>query len=386
MTSTCDTTVPVDSANGRCHECALLPDLLDQIGAGDDAAWTELAQHRTLFLWNGQRVNLIEFLQRLRETPWAFDLVGRSSFALDCAHALAQDRFGSPGWSGDGKPAASRSATKSAYYWRAVAQYVRSMEDGNPDIAALEWELTIASVLQAHVLRHFRLACQEARRNSNPTRTRYRWHKNGCVLTVWLPARMRGRERRRWLERNVPNPVPERPGERNRIQAIIDARLGTSECHALGADLSALPLFAPAEAALDNLANDDCPTRSLPEAVADEKAQSTNEQRPAIRALGPTAIKQLVLAVFEAMAEGSYNERILAQRFGLSSPTMSRFAGSRWRGHGLADIPDLFLNVAHMLAHEERLVEAAQAAGVWPTVSSIVEMVPNPRFRRDGHA
>jgi len=116
--------------------------------------------------------------------------------------------------------------------------------------------------------------------------------------------------------------------------------------------------------------------------VAQEKAEAIHEQRPAIQALGVSALRALVLRIFDALAEGHYEDSMLADAFGLSKATFSRFAGSRWQAGDNARVPDLWLNVARTLSAHTAFGEAAQRAGVWARVEEVLRRSPSSRTRR----
>jgi len=132
---------------------------------------------------------------------------------------------------------------------------------------------------------------------------------------------------------------------------------------------------------IEVLAQADVTDRDLRTFVADEKAGAIERQRPAIRSLGAARLRALVLAILDALTDGSFNERKLAGQFGISLSTMSRFAGSRWQPDSRAQPPDLYVNLAHLLASDPVLTECAQDAGVFPTVAQVRQNVPTPRLR-----
>jgi hypothetical protein len=111
----------------------------------------------------------------------------------------------------------------------------------------------------------------------------------------------------------------------------------------------------------------------LAAAIASEKADSIEEQRPAIQDLGKAKLKELVCCIFECLADGEYNSAEVSARYRLSKATMSRFAGTRWMGSddGIEMIPDLWRNTAHVLAYHSDFRTAAKKAGVWGKVSMI---------------
>ena len=106
-------------------------------------------------------------------------------------------------------------------------------------------------------------------------------------------------------------------------------------------------------------------------AVADEKARNISFQRPSIRELGQDRLRSMVLEIFDALQEDEIEDGRMADKYGLSKATFSRFAGVRWQdGNGI--IPDLWCNTAHVLAGHPVFNEAAQESGVWARVQAAV--------------
>lgn len=225
------------------------------------------------------------------------------------------------------------------------------------------------------------MSCLEARRWIDPTRTRYAWETNGLVIYVWLPTSMPGRQRRTWLEQNVTAPAAMCPAERRRIQATIDERLGVKTHFPLDecCDSVDSPL------GLDGLVDQEIGGHGLADVVAEEKAYNIRKQRPAIQALGRAGLKRLVRRVMEELREGHYEERAIAAAFGLSTPTLSRFAGLRWRDRTQGPPPDLWTNVAKTIVGHRAFVDAAKEAGVWPRVQAALSR-DNSREREGVHS
>ena len=112
-------------------------------------------------------------------------------------------------------------------------------------------------------------------------------------------------------------------------------------------------------------------SRRLAEVVADEKADNILRQRPAIQALGRAALKRLVRRILDDLADGQYEERPIAESFGISTPTLSRFAGHRWHCDADTPPPDLWTNIAQTVAGHRAFVEIAKEAGVWPRLQDL---------------
>jgi hypothetical protein len=241
-------------------------------------------------------------------------------------------------------------------YLRLLARFEAAYLPANP----LEEEAKAAFVLQRFVMRHFRLALLEARRRSNPLRSRYAWHVNGRVVQLWMPAYLSGVERRNWLRENT-RPVDLRgPDAARQIQQRIDQQLGRPRTLPLHT-ASAMPTPWYAQAQTAGL---DCGDRvsSLAESVADRKVAEIEQLRPAVQGLGPSKLRVLVIEIFRQLDEGHYEEGKTARLFGLSKATFSRFAGSRWNKTGR--MPDLWANTAAVLAHHPSFIEAARATHV----------------------
>jgi hypothetical protein len=227
----------------------------------------------------------------------------------------------------------------------------------------LELEAETALAVRGLVRRHFLLSVKEAERKANPLWSRYFWNVGGWKICVWLPVSIKGRERREWLIRNIGTPDPTKPGERERIQVLINRKVG---------DFRVVPFNENVQQkVLDWYANKsdqkEDSLKTLGEVVAQEKADNLAHQRRAIRALGETRLKQMVLYIFGELTDGNYHDIAVAKRFGLSKATFSRFAGSRWHV-SKPNIPDLWFNTAQVLALYPDFKEAAVKAGVWKQV------------------
>ena len=81
----------------------------------------------------------------------------------------------------------------------------------------------------------------------------------------------------------------------------------------------------------------------------------------------------------------AYEEKRLADAFGISRATFTRFAGSRWKMDADGRVPDLWANTAQTLAAHAPFMEAAEEAGVWNNVELILanRHCPQPRSRAD---
>ncbi len=362
---------------------ALVPLICRIVATGNRAAMWEFQQHRTPFQTaDGSQMSLATFLDRLRQTSSAWRNCGRDSVALDRAYDLTVSKFLE-------RPRARaghrRQGPDSRYYYQGFLDVFDKWRSDHPSAGTLEEEAAAAVLLQRYVLHQFRKSCEEVRRRANPALSRYTWRLPGGRIVVRMPVSIARRERRRWLEDNIDNPDPRRPGERERVQAIIDARLGIPRhvrVDGNGDSHSASRTGESPRSPFDVVIT----AEGLAKAVAEEKTANLDHQRPAIKELGRAKLGRFILQAFQDLHDGRYQEKRLAKRFGLSRPTVSRFAGSRWRARPETPPPDLWANVAQVLAANDDLVEAAKATGAWPRVQETILQAAQSRNGRSHHA
>jgi hypothetical protein len=83
--------------------------------------------------------------------------------------------------------------------------------------------------------------------------------------------------------------------------------------------------------------------------------------------------------ILDALAEDQYCLAAVAQQYGLSKATLSRFAGIRWDPRGLPKVPrvpDLWRNIAKVVGSNPDFIEAAKRAGVWQSIEKALECSP----------
>ena len=360
--------------------------LEEAVEHGDPEALRELHDNRFLFgRAKDQRLRLAEYVDKLRET--AMNGNGSSRRCSDDvayrAYSLTVEKFlslprGNPntGNEEEGEAPTRRVIDCRNYLRPALARY-RAIVAAEPDMGALQRETLLSRLLEKHVARHFELSIAECLRSANPFVSRYEWKLNGKSLYEWFPIDFPGHARAAWLEANVEDPDPYRPGEKRRVQDIIDRRLAKGrhvdleECENAGITVST------SQSSLSFAVLYGISTEGLAKVVAEEKVFSIQYQRPAIKRMGPQRLRGMILHIFRELDSGEYNDGEIADRYLLSRPSFSRFAGSRWQrartGQDGAYIPDLFVNIAHVLAAHNDFVEAAKAVGIWPRVRKIVQ-------------
>lgn len=231
-------------------------------------------------------------------------------------------------------------------------------------------ELKIAKILQNFVIRHFYLSCLECARRQQGLSRRYLWKVEGRSIPVWMPSYMAAKQCRDWLKSHIDNHMT----QKEHIQAMVDRHLqrhvvmSLSQIETDVADSTKGDFYDDTETVSF--------TDDLATAVANEKAENIGFQRPAIQALGPDKLKDLVCRIFESIAGGNLKAQPLAKEFGLSDAAMSRFASTRWSrvpNLRFSNVPDLWSNTAQVLATNPDFSAAAGRAGVLTTISQIIE-------------
>ncbi|MBW1784113.1 MAG: hypothetical protein JRL30_25660 [Deltaproteobacteria bacterium] len=146
------------------------------------------------------------------------------------------------------------------------------------------------------------------------------------------------------MVKNIEDPDPNRTGERERIQAIVNR----SFINYRMVDIKNAQNIADDKGSTIYWEDED-KGLTLAEVVSEEKVDNIEEQRSAIRAIGKVKLKQLILRIFSEITTDEYSDGRLAKDFGIPKATFSRFAGSQWHEKGTS-IPDLWCNTAMVLS------------------------------------
>ncbi len=379
-------TWPATSAQ-RCNYRSLsLIQLAERIVDSDRLALKELHDCRPLFRpRSGESILLAKFIERLCETRWAKHLAAGNHVLLEDAHDLTVDKYAHIPTDEPCGPEPERRAPDCRNAFRSFLRVMDDLAEDGRSLNPIQLEILAAKILQRHVVRSFEFSCLDARRSAIRGRSRYAWHVNGTVIYVWMPTTVQNLRRRAWLEENIPDADPSRPEERHRIQRVIDDRLGIANHVSIETNVDAASLCHKSVSPPQALIEQEVLANGLASVVAEEKAENIDAQRPAIRALGKSRLKQLILQIFDCLTQGAYEEKQIASAFGVSGATFSRFAGSRWRANESGRIPDLWANTAQTLADHESFIEAAEEAGVWDNVELVLahRQRPKPGSRAD---
>lgn len=349
------------SDTGNLRSLSLV-DLVAQIVEGNEAALREFHEERTVFSFREDRALVfVRYVDRLRGNANE-----SGTTVADEAYSLTVDKFrtlstvvASPG---DKRLAARTGPDCRTYFWPFLYAMER-LRARQPSSSLLDEECAAARMLQGLVRRHFRLSVLECYRRACPGMSRYVWQLPTGRIAVMMPEFISGRARKTWLEAYVDAPDPLRPDESQRVQNIINERLGNA---VVSSDCCETQVPEEADNAARRYFDDPDLITDLAGAVAKEKADSIEEQRESIRTMWPWDLEAMIHRIFRTLSEGECRDKEIADAFDLSRATFSRFAGTRWGVR--SSIPDLWANTAHVLAGDRRFADAAKTVGVWPGV------------------
>jgi hypothetical protein len=264
-------------------------------------------------------------------------------------------------------------------YFKQLLKKIDKELSKKPIISETDIEDIIAKIAKRFVIRHFYISKRECERRDTIS-IRYAWEVKGRLIYLFYPSHLTAKQFRKWLEDNIKDVNPDAPHEKNRIQEIIDQKYPRGRI---------VPDDDPEIA--KELGKRDKNWLELKEGnqfldgfrvhIAKEKSENLEELRPAIKILGKEGVYNLVNRIFTDMADEQYNLSEVARNFNLSKATLSRFAGSDWLKDAdmeqlsKADIPDLWINTARVLAGNPTLMEVVKYNGLADIIDDILAIV-----------
>lgn len=330
-----------------------LPDLAVRICGNHDRRALACIHERPFCRFaesNGGRI--VDFLSYLNDEA---EVAGYS--CVDRAYDLTIDKF----TKFPSKAQTERTGVDCTRYFAAYLSFIDKKRKTLRAMHPLVREQYEARALQRLIRHHYTLSLREARRNGRFSR--YVIRVNDQSLTVLMPKQIAGAARRKWIAENAGVIDPNKPGEQERIQAIIDDRLSgilIGDMHEQTTVVdSSYGVHMPPIPGEDHLG---VSTAGLATAVVEEKTQGIYRLRPAIQALGRWKLASLISEIFNSLADGDYRLSEVASKYGLSKSTLSRFAGTGWgndRDSRQDRMPDLWLNTAKVLSSDPEFAEVA---------------------------
>jgi len=349
---------------------------------GDRKALQELHNNRRLFYYHSrQPFRLAEFVDKLRQSNPARRWCNGEAEILEKAYDLTISKFSNLPDSTKNSPQVKQQGPDCRYYYEAFIKHATKITNSRFHYRDDDRERQMTKLLQNLIVRHFRLSCQECSRRDRKLTTRYLWQVDGHSMEVFLPVDIEGRQRGKWLADNIPDIDPTRPGERQRVQAMVDDL--TRKRRILSLENIEENTVAAVSVDFTHQIEQEITVKGLADVVAQEKAENIEFQRDAIQQLGKEKLRQLVRQVFDCLAYGKYEAAKIADSFKINRATFSRFAGSSWLTESGKSqqypIPDLWLNVAQTLAGHPIFVRVAEDTGI---LGRVKEVLKNSTARR----
>ena len=349
----------------------------------DRAALDEFANHRRLFRHNdGPPLLLVEFVGAVLLTGPTARTFGLPTSVFERAYDLTIDKFSrlpadvDPDTkalaSEDGEPL-KPGGTDCRHYFKVMADTIRIRRQREPRPDPLSLEAATARIAQRCVARHCWWSFREACRQLKPGWSRYRWDRPDGSILVWLPRRLPASRRREWLESHVEEVDPDRPEEQRRIQGMIDAYFGPAESVPFDEASHSGSARGRADSVLDLIIQGEVAARGLVDFVAKEKALRLHEQRPTVRHLGPARLEAMIRCALDDPETNHRTDRAIAESFGLSPATFSRFAGRRRESGDDRPLSDLGLNVARIVDRFPAFRELAASLRILDRIEAIVD-------------
>lgn len=360
-----------------------LPDLLNMIALhSDNDALQELVGNRRPYSVEGKRLDLPSFI---REAGSLDSLgSGRRQNFLDCAYDMTLDKFSllpvaaEPESTNhaDHKECPKPRAIDCRNYYRAVLSQYEAWRRSHPFADKIDTEIEVCGILQRMVVRHFYLSLKECRRAKMPFSKRYIWNVKGEKISLRRPVDISGADFRKWLEKNIADVDPKRSGEGMRIQEEADRHFSHGSFVSWSDKTVSQVPDGGRGAGPESTVGTKVGVSTMALTVAKEKVATIDTMRPAIQGLGRDKLYLLITRIFQDIEDGIMEDIRIANDFGLSKATFSRFAGSDWTkpcGEERVSIPDLWLNTAKVLASSPEFTEIALSAGVLPQLKEVLK-------------
>ena len=341
----------------------------------DREALQELHNNRRVFYHgNNQPLHLVEFLNRLQQSKPAWRWCHGDAEILEEAYDLTISKFSNLPDLKKNDRKVRQKGPNCRYYYEAFIKHAAKKMDSESYQSDDDREQRVAQLLQTLIIRHFRLSCYERSRKSRGLKRQYLWKVNDHTMPIMLPTEITGQQRSQWLVDNIPDVDPTRPGERDRVQALVDRLAGKRKILSLE-DIEK-DRIAAISTRSQPVIEQEITVKGLADAVADEKVENIECQRDSIRQLGKRKLRRLIRHIFDRLASGQYEVVKIAKRFGINQTTFSRFAGSRWFTQAGKSrdypVPDLWINTAQTLSGHSMFVRVADEAGILERVEEIL--------------
>jgi len=344
--------------------------------SSDGKALRELHNNRRVFHYHTDRqlLRLAEFADRLRQSNQGRQWCSGEAQILEQAYDMTISKFSNLPNSEENPHQVKLTGPNCLYYYEAFIRYAAAKTDSKNYYSGDDREKQVCELFQYYVIRQFRLSCLQCCREGRELIKRYLWKLNGHTMDIMLPVFIPRTQCSKWLAEKVPDADPTQPGERGRIQNIVNEFIATRKLLSLE-DMESNNIAASSEQLVPEIEKE-MTVNGLADVVADEKARNIRFQRKAIQQLGTDRLRQLIRRVFESLSWDNYEVLKIAETFGINQATFSRFAGSRWLRQDHDDegspVPDLWFNTAQVLAEHSVFVRVARSTGILEQVEEVL--------------
>jgi len=259
-------------------------------------------------------------------------------------------------------------------YYRPVLDRIKAWRNKNPEASGLEEEQLVGKNLQNLVIKHFHFSRLECLRKKRPFSVRYDWKPGDKTITLWYPVEMGPKLFKEWLEeRRIESDLDD-----SELRAHLQSEIDKGFFVGRRVDLDINIVDSGHRTDPDNGLDSSAINTNLANVVVAEKANNIENLRPSIQSLGKELLCQLIYRIFDDLANGVFEDNKIANDFGISKATFSRFAGSQWQGRLEQDedvaIPDLWKNTAKVITADPEFIEAASEAGVMKNITKVLSL------------
>jgi len=361
-------------SNGYKYKHLSTLELINNIALhSDNISLNQILSTRKLLVLDGKRWLLPEYLWQLKERSfYPFIYVDKNEKNVDEKIDLTYDRtlqkFSIL------KPPIIASENEGPYcdnQYRELYKKINELKIEGEIYNELDCEREIEKILQNMVVRHLKYSWLEACRQTNHFYHRYRWELPTETMELRKPRWKKGNEFRRWLEINVRDGNNEKSLERKQVQKQIYDRFGHPTDMSIDVDNDIKHKLSVFVDPIEIMEKEDMGNRFY-ESIENEKANNIQHLRPSIRKLGKQKVKELVHNILNNFINDDYNDITIANEFGLSKATYSRFAGKDWRKEKVIEVPDLWRNIAHVVTSDPIFLEVAIELGVRDVIDIVL--------------
>ena len=189
----------------------------------DRKALAELHNNRRVFYYHSDGpLRLAEFVDKLRQSKPGCRWCNANLETLEKAYDLTISKFSNLPNLNENGLVVKRQGPDCRYYYEAFITRATKTVDIRFHDRGDDREKQMAELLQNLIVRHFLLSCRECSRRGTELTKRYLWKVKGHSMEVFLPIDMPANQKGKWLAENIPDADPTRPGERDRVQSIVD--------------------------------------------------------------------------------------------------------------------------------------------------------------------